>query len=127
VVGASLFHSVRFSVFVLLAAGVPFSISLVFWFLFRVPVLWIWWYCCCVLRFRVLCLCPSVFACVYFCVFLLLCSAFFLCGSVFGGDVVCGGAASFSVVVVGCGSSGCEMAWLWCLEVVTWCLEVLRW
>jgi hypothetical protein len=74
-----------------------------------------------------------------YCVFVLLClrvftSVFFTfvfcifhCGSVFGGDVVCGGAAGFSVVVVGCGSSGCEMGWLWCLEVVTWCLEVLRW
>jgi hypothetical protein len=44
----------------------------------------------------------------------------FCCGAVLGGDVVGGGAAGFPVVVVGCGSSGCEMRWLWCLEVRRW-------
>jgi hypothetical protein len=112
-----------FFVFVLLAAFL-FSISFVFWFLlycgsggyvvgfcvsvYCVFLVLLW------LRF-VFCVCfTSVSVCAT-AVFYAFC-----CGAVLGGDVVGGGAAGFPVVVVGCGSSGCEMGWLWCLEVRRW-------
>jgi hypothetical protein len=49
---------------------------------------------------------------------------FFLKCSVF----VAGGALPvFSWVKVGFGNYGCEIGWLWCLEMVMWCLEVVMW
>jgi hypothetical protein len=33
----------------------------------------------------------------------------------------------FSWVKVGSGGYGCEMGWLWCLEMVMWVLEVVMW